>query len=285
MRIQNDYFHHNRHDSEGYGVESAAGAYATIEQNVFDENRHAIAGGSKNCGGKRTDYSGYTARDNLILSGGGRACNVICWHTHQIDMHGDKNDWPHVGCGDNDFCSHEDHWYSKGCHQWNCGTAGETMIIERNTILYTAGHAIKVRGNPADKAVVDGNVFKHERSGAIAQNGGCGYGDNITNPIQVRLNNVFGVDPTTELGSCDFSGDGQQDQFMATGVTWWAKSPVTNQWRYLNTMPERLSELKLGDIDGDGVCDAAPKTSRPEVLPEKYSKGGTTPWLPRVILP
>jgi hypothetical protein len=285
VRIKNNYFHHNRHDSEGYGVESAAGAYATIEENVFDENRHAIAGGSKNCGGKRTDYSGYTARDNLILSGGGRACHVICWHTHQIDMHGDKNDWPHTGCGENDFCSQADHWYSKGCHQWNCGTAGETMIIVRNTILYTAGHAIKIRGNPADKAVVDGNVFKHGRSGAIAQNGGCGYGDNITNPIQVRPNNVFGIDPMTELGSCDFFGDGQQDQFMATGVTWWAKSPVTQQWRYLNTMPERISELKLVDIDGDGLCDVAPKTSRPEVLPEKYSKSGTSPWLPRVIQP
>ena len=72
---------------------------------------------------------------------------------------------------------------------------------------------------------------------------------------------------------------------MATGVTWWAKSPVTQQWRYLNTMPERLSELKLGDIDNDGICDVGLKTSRPEVLPEKYSKGGASPWLPRVILP
>jgi len=267
VRINNNYFHHNRHDNSwGYAVDVADGAYALIEQNVFDENRHAIAGKSRN--DDALDYSGYTARENLILPGGGLHCGpLFCSHTHQIDMHGDQN-----------------RWYSGS--NWNCGTAGETMLIERNTILYTNGLAIKIRGNPADKAVADGNVFKHgSRGDAIGQNGYCGLGDNITTPIDVRRNNVFGVDPTTELGSCDFAGDGQQDQFMATGVTWWAKSPVTQQWHYLNTMPELISELKLGDIDGDGVCDVAPKTSRPEALPDRYSKGGTSPWSSRVILP
>jgi hypothetical protein len=202
-------------------------------------------------------------------------------------MHGDKNQGPNTGCGE-DFCSHEDHWYSVNCHNWQCGTAGETMISQRNTIFYDAGNAIKIRGNPADKAVVDGNVFKHNRrSDAIAQNGSCGYGDNITHPIQVRPNNRFGWHPTTEaeLPTCDFAGNGQQDRFMTTGVTWWAFSTVTNQWRYLNTMPEELSQLQLADVDGDRVCDVAPKTSRPEVMPEKYSKSGTSPWLPRVIQP
>jgi hypothetical protein len=71
------------------------------------------------------------------------------------------------------------------------------------------------------------------------------WGDNISNPIDVRRNNQFGVNPIAELGSGDYFGDGQQDQFMATGVTWWAKAPVTNQWRYLNTMSERLPQLML----------------------------------------
>jgi hypothetical protein len=314
VRVKGNFFHHNRHGAgEGYGVESSAGAYVTIEQNVFDENRHAIAGGSKNK--DANDYSGYTARDNLILSGGGLHCldkkgegagigavvggilgGIVggligglpgaaigagigaglgaaggavagswCWQTHQVDMHGDQS--------------------TLRLGEWCCGTAGETMIIERNTILYTKGLAIKIRGNPADKAVVDGDVFKHENQGdAIDQNGDAGwFGDNITNPIVVRPNNIFGVDPTTELGSCDFFGDGQQDQFMATGVTWWAKSPVTQQWRYLNTMSEKLPQLQLGRIDGDAVCDVAPRTPRPETLPEKYSKSGTSPWLPLQI--
>jgi hypothetical protein len=65
-----------------------------IEQNVFEENRHAIAGGSSDP--KRRDYSGYTVRDNPILPGGGLHCGTklgvtVCRRTHQIDMHGDTS--------------------------------------------------------------------------------------------------------------------------------------------------------------------------------------------------
>jgi hypothetical protein len=357
--IKNNYFHENRHDhGEGYGVDVSEGAYALIEQNVFEANRHAIAGGSKNCGGKGLDYSGYTARDNLILPGGGSHCNpdicnwaivglgilpgvachvfdLECYHTHQIDMHGDKNQGPNLGCG-KDVCDHPAvaqgvfgflGWLINGtygtpqpsvnCHNWLCGTAGETIIIERNTILYTGGstpadvgrgfwgflvgmvnatygtpgpyfswstgYAINIRGSPADKAVVDGNVFKHKNSSlAIHQGGTC---DGKINRIDLRSNNQFDQDPTTMLGTGDFVGDGQQDKFMATGVTWWARSPVTSQWRYLNTMPQRLSELNLRDADGDAVCDVVPKTRGPHELPV-YSKSGTSPWVPlHVVVP
>ena len=273
VRIVNNYFHHNRHTSEGYGAEVAGGGYALIAQNVFDQNRHSIAGGSKNRDNNK-DYSGYTARDNLILTEGGLACSYgfwarltapdnwfrsRCWHTHAIDMHGDDN-----------------RFYSGS--NWQCGTAGETMIIQRNTILYTKGFAIKIRGNPADKAVVDANVFRHgSRDDAIDQNGYCGWGDNITKPIDVRPSNVFGVDPRSDLGKGDFVGDGRLDDFMATGVTWWARSPVTAQWRYLNTMSERLPQLSLERVDGDSVCDVTPKRRRPEMR-RTYSRSGTAPW-------
>jgi hypothetical protein len=365
VHIKGNYFHDNRHDHGfGYGVVVGGGAYALIEQNVFNNNRHAIAGDSKNPGGppgspespdylKGLDYSGYTARDNLIGPNGGSHCNpstcdwvigvsgiasvvfpvlgipgilggvachaadLECYHTHQIDMHGDKNEW-----------------YSSS--NWECGTAGETIIIERNTILYTGGstlvdvvrdgwdfllgvvgalpgtpgphfsgsfgHAIKIRGDPADKAVVDSNVFKHGNSKeAIAQNDNCR--GKKTHPIK-EVNNIFGRDPLgelasyisgrdpslKELASCDFSGfrNGQQDQFMVTGVTWWALSPVSTQFHYLNTMAEpaddlakgqQLSDLKLGDFDGDGVCDVAPKTA--QRFPRRlYSKSGRSPWMP-----
>lgn len=289
VRIVHNFLHHNRHDAGyGYGVDVAGGAYALIERNVFDENRHAIAGGSGNGKG---DYSGYTLRENLILPGGGLHCLanwgfMNCWYTHQIDMHGDK-DWWRLG---------------QAC----CGTAGETMIIQRNTILYTGGsdwhvlpwlrngNAIKIRGNPTDKVIVDGNVFRHaDLSNAIAQNGDLvatcvvliGWpcvttsGDKITRPIIVRSNNVFGANPLNGLASCDFVGDGRNDQFMATGVTWWAKSPITEQWRYLNTMPQKMAELQLIDLDNDGICDVAERSSRPEIPPRRYSKSGTAPWV------
>ena len=347
VRVTGSYIHHNRHYAGfGYGVSSAKGAYVTIEQNVFDENRHAIAGGGPWQGFE--DHGGYTVRDNLILTGGGRHCiettakqagwgalggallgglagwlvcgppcaavgaaggaalggggvlvaeHLICWPTHQIDFHGDKNSW-----------------YSG--HNWQVGTAGETLIIERNTILYTKGNAIKIRGNPLDKAVVDGNVFMHDTvDAAISQNGEPG--ENPTNPIIVLDTNVFEAsdpraeldhgdfaddidcgdlttepdrrdfaddidlgDITPEVSTGDFAGDppGPKDDFMATGVTWWARSRATGQWRYLNTMEERLPELQVGKFDDDDISDVAPRTRRPEAPPERYSKSGTSPW-------
>lgn len=325
VRIRGCFFHHNRHGAgEGYGVEVNGGGYATIEQNVFDENRHGIAGGS--VASHTPDFSGYTARDNLILEGGGRHCrddagtdaaiggiiggvlggilggilgglsgglpgavvgvavgSVVvgglgagiggvvgsaCWWTHQIDMHGDQN-----------------FWYSS--HNWECGTAGETIKIERNTVLYTNGLAIKIRGNPRDKCVVDGNVFQHSsHSDAIGQNGECNFwgGDDISNPIDVRPNNQFGVHPLQELGSGDFFGDGKLEQFMATGVTWWARSPVTQQWRYLNTMSQRLPELLLAKVDSDSVCDVVLRPPNPDLPPTQYSKSGTGPWKPIPVI-
>jgi hypothetical protein len=282
VSVKGNFIHDNSHGAGfGYGVVSGDGAYLTIEQNVFDENRHAIAGNSRH--EDALDYSGYTVQNNLILAGGGKHCaeawywgilgwRFNCWQTHQIDMHGDGNEW-----------------YSSS--NWLCGTAGETMMIQRNTILYTSGKAIKIRGNPADKCVVDGNIFKHESSGdAIAQNGACRTvniftlltaipSTIITKPIDVRPNNVFNApDPTTELGSGDFAGDGQKDQFMATGVTWWAKSPVTQEWRYLNTMKERLPDLVLVDVDADGICDVGMPPPHPDMAPITYSRSGTGPW-------
>lgn len=277
VRISHSYFHHNRHsDGFGYGVVVGMGAYALIERNVFEQNRHAIAGDS---GNGRGDWSGYTISENLILPGGGVHCSVlstVCSRTHQIDMHGDQ-DLPL-----NPFC---------------CGTAGETLLIRRNTLLYTGGlrqvtangpalniwdhgAAIKIRGNPADQAVVDGNVFKLPNSdAAIVQNGSTNpLVSGITNPVKVLANNVFGADTMATLGQCDFVGDGRADAFMATGVTWWARSPVTQHWRFLNAMPGALSQLLLGDVDGDGRCDVAIKPAQSYLPPRQYSSAGSGGW-------
>jgi len=269
VRIRGNYIHHNQHWAGfGYGVDIGDGAYALIEQNVFDFNRHAIAGMSSD---KKKDFTGYTARDNLILFGGGVHCTesrywpVICWDTHQIDMHGDGN-------------------LSYSHNNFQCGIAGETMIIQRNTIFYSEGLAIKIRGNPIDKVVVDNNVFAHGTlKAAVEQKGSCGRltANDPTKPITVLPNNIYNARWPTSLGKIDLVGDGVAEELMTTGVTWWVRSGTTQQWRYLNTKPDMLSKLVFGDFDNDGKADdIAIRPPQLSIAPAKYTKDGKGPWVP-----
>ncbi|MEQ1559927.1 MAG: hypothetical protein ABL933_13445 [Methyloglobulus sp.] len=280
INIIDNYIHHNRHyNGFGYGVDVEDGGYAFIQKNVFLENRHAISGNSKSDDG--LDFSGYILRDNLVLPGGGLHCSdettkLVCWRTHQIDMHGDVS--TNLG----------------GPHC--CGTAGETMLIERNTVLYDGSHyydyngqkkynhgyAIKIRGNPKNKVYIDDNVFAHDNSSlGIHQNGdGNGlYDGTITNPITVTTNNRWGAKPLNNIVKCDFTGDGLPDDFMATGVTWWVKSAVTGQWKFLNAKYEKQDQLIVQDFDGDGVCDVVLKPQNPLNAPYIYAKSGVGNWI------
>jgi FG-GAP-like repeat/Right handed beta helix region len=243
VRIHDNFIHHNQHpNSAGYGVVIGDGAYALIEQNVFDYNRHAIAGDG-------SDGSGYRAYRNLVLQHGGRHKRVFWGHTHQFDMHGQDN------CGLGDIFSDS---------LYNCGTAGHDVEIIRNSFLYTAGAAIKIRGTPQRKpwgAFVISNVFAHaDLRYAVEQTEGGVY----------KRDNRVGINGSERFGSCDFDGDGSDDLFLATGETWWYASRGTGPWTYLNTSQKLLSDLRLGDFNGDGRCDVA--------AGGLISSGGTAPW-------
>ena len=68
-----------RADGGGYGVDVGAAAYATIEGNVFDFNRHAVA--SDGCA-----HSGYIARFNYVLQGGYMQGHG--YYNQHFDVHG-----------------------------------------------------------------------------------------------------------------------------------------------------------------------------------------------------
>ena len=73
--ISYNYIHHNLRHERGYGMVVQNGhAQADLYCNVFDANRHALAGSGQ-------AGEGYYAHHNLILQGGGRAAY------HQMDMH------------------------------------------------------------------------------------------------------------------------------------------------------------------------------------------------------
>ena len=245
VRIHDNYIHHNRHEGgEGYGVEVSYGSYALIERNVFDWNRHSIAGDG-------STGSGYLAYRNLVLENGGDHTEV--WgatlvYTHQFDMHGTGN------------CS----WFSESV--WNCGSAGEHIDIRYNSFFNAHGIAIHLRGTPAIGMDVASNVF------------GQSFGSSTSAPPFVQnesglhqSDNQFGMQSVLGIrGQCDFDGDGVDDSFLATGQTWWFNSSSSHQWRYLNSSTKGLSDVTLGDVDGDGTCDV--------VADGMVSKSGTGPW-------
>lgn len=95
------------------------------------------------------------------------------------------------------------------------------------------------------------------RGAAIDQNGNPGWPQpkNITNPIQGKETNTYKIDTYGKYGVCDFDGDGIDDLFLATGVSWWYMSGAKMHWTFLNSHPEQLDQVLLGDFNGDHRCD------------------------------
>ena len=139
IRIHDNFIHHNQHRGrEGYGVAVETGAWAQIERNVFDFNRHAIKADG--------NAGGYWAEQNLVLKGGGY--HKFGFYTHLFDVHGNDN------CGIRGFFNDS---------AWNCGQAAENVWIRRNAFQYIQTNAIKIRGTPKYGASIVGNVFAQPR--------------------------------------------------------------------------------------------------------------------------
>ena len=168
-----------------------------IERNVFDFNRHAITASG------RPD-TGYTAYQNLVLKGGGVHGRFYNEHTHEFDVHGDQD------------C----------LGPANCGNAGESIWMVNNAFQYVRDSAIKIRGTPSYGVFVNQNVFAHEYMGGADDSI---YDEAVKyNGIPERLHigegdqaNILNTDTYGQYGVCDFDGDGKDDLFLATGVSWW----------------------------------------------------------------
>lgn len=181
VRIDDNYIHHNRHaEAHGYGVVVGDGAYALIEGNVFDWNRHAIAGDG-------SPGSGYFAYRNLVLEHGGdhyELFGVTVAYTHQFDMHGTRN------------CS-------SSSSAWDCGPAGEYIDIRYNSFFNAHGSAIKLRGTPAIGGDVAFNVFAQTFLSSNSYPPFVQYETGLYD-----WDNQFGVGAPGNYGQCDFDGDG-----------------------------------------------------------------------------
>jgi hypothetical protein len=236
VRVARNSLHHNSRNGAGYGVNVSHGAYATIEGNVFDYNRHAITSGGQ-------PYSGYVARYNYVLEGG--YTESLYWNQH-FDVH---------GTGDGGYGA----------------TAGERYDIVSNTFRgeqdYALGlktrPAFMLRGTPTVAAFFHHNVLVHDDRGEAlelkspdcwVQVGNGGYYSNELCHLAVGPN-TYDTDTSGDLAVGDFDGDGLDDVFLANGTGWWYSSAGRTEWRFLRPSSLRIAALRFGRFDGDRRTD------------------------------
>lgn len=249
--VRRNYIHHNAINGLGYGVRVDSGAYATIERNVFDYNRHAIASNGK-------PYTGYRARHNYVLDGGYSEENneFDYWNQH-FDVHGS-------GSGGYD------------------GVAGEKFEVSYNTFRGAQGYGfypwnyqrpcMMVRATPMDRIDFHANI-------ALQWSDQCMRRKGKDEPVErvYDYDNTFHLDTHDELGVGDFDGDGRDDVIVTTGTAWYYSSSGRADWRYLRNSGIRVGDLAFADIDNDGTTDAIARLADGN-LNVAYS--GTSSWTP-----
>jgi len=252
VHIHDNYIHDNQHPTAtgltpnghgaGYGVEITSGAYALIERNVFNNNRHAITAGGE-------FGNGYYAEDNLFLHPGiDRLTAGDPSYNHQIDVHGQNTCGKILGFGES----------------YNCGPAGQYFDVRFNTVVdddgsgpstiasttSTNSDAIQLRGVPTSAPalgmVVGGNVFAQNHEHALTQS---------VSGISDMGNKYSDKSFNDRSKSCDFDGDGIADSFRASGVTWWYKSSRLGYFVFLKDSNILSANVTLADYDGDHRCD------------------------------
>ncbi len=120
--IHHNYIHHNQRDGLGYGV-CHSKAESIIEYNLFNYNRHSIAGTGK-------VLEAYEARHNVEIE-----------HSlsHNFDMHRGRDR------GD------------------GTDLAGEWLKIHHNTFRSKKVRSLAIRGIPKEQADIHNNWFFHEK--------------------------------------------------------------------------------------------------------------------------
>jgi hypothetical protein len=241
-RITRNFFHNNVQCDLGYGVVVGGGnGFARIDRNLFNYNRHDVAGDGY-------PGDGYVAELNFSLTSGPTCYpgDTFQHYNQHFDMHGLKKG----GTG---------------------GVAGGTIEIRRNTIRGAQSyHAIKrrpafwLRGTPVEKAVFAGNAVHHGSAlggkGAVRVSGVSNappgaYLRLIQSGKLVVRDNRLCVDTARELAVGDLNGDGRADVFQALGTHWVYSPSGKREWFFLRESSLRLRSLALGDFDGDRKTD------------------------------
>jgi len=126
--IHHNYIHNNQRNGFGYGV-NVGSASALIEGNIFDLNRHHVAGNRNRPGTATTNYE---VRYNLFM----RVNN-----NSLVDCHGGNDSKAWGNPNDPDINT----------------TAGGTLLIHHNTFTVSHKPSVAIRGVPAVICIVYNN--------------------------------------------------------------------------------------------------------------------------------
>ncbi len=264
VRITNNFIHDNLScEGGGYGVIVGADfgvgtAHAYIDRNVFEDNRHDIAGGGQS-------MTGYDADQNFTLYKG-PTCDGN--YNQHFDMHGTGTSGGHYGGDAGDYTEIMQNTF-RGAQTYG-------SIFKRQT-----RPAFELRGTPADKAVFADNVLSHSNESEALKvcDPKCGGAAAQSLERQQKLSvygNQYNVDTELQLAVGDFDGDHHDGVFQATGAGWWYSPWARSQWRFLKADTHRLNQLALGDFNGDGKTDVFTRSGDQWLV----SYGGTGPWTP-----
>lgn len=97
--------------------------------------------------------------------------------------------------------------------------------------------------------------------------------DNRVSPADILSSDMRGMGIVD--GLIDFNGNGKTDLFAKVGDAWMVLFDGRGTWQELNTSSIPLSDLRFGDIDGDGKTDVLRVGDHNKVV---VSFGGTGGW-------
>ncbi len=182
--IHHNFIHHNRRSGLGYGIVHAFGGNSIIEANIFDWNRHSIAGDG-------TINTSYIARYNLVLGNG---------NGHSFDMHGgaDRKDGTNI--------------------------AGETINIYRNTFynVFNINYsypAVVIRGIPTNGSWIHDNYLYYDsQEYAIRQSNAFGNMNVYRNCYNRYLDNIESGSFTYYALTSDFLGNSNSSEIRTITI-------------------------------------------------------------------
>ena len=273
FRAVANFIHHNTN----YGIVTGTGAFVRDEGNVFyRQGAHSIASDP-------VDLSGYEAYDNLVLQN-----DNLDKPTHDIDMHGGWNLGDQIGYTSDGKPAvvHFGHWQG--------GIAGDYFDVGSNTVIPDGHTNLDLRGTPCRKSIVQYNVFTRSKSEAIENHSTVAldfHGNKFgaANPMTDLAIGDFDGDRvadlflatgtqwfyapggknwtpfatshvhTRDLRLGDFTHEGHTEVLrISASHEWQLARHVGATWESLGSSRDAvLSELVVGDFDGDGFADVA----------------------------